>query len=92
MERTKLDEIVEYWKTIDQDVEILKADGYDDCVLGYDYSWDGTIRLIYSVKQIIDKMIKEDGMTDEEAVEYFEFNMRGSYVGEQTPIWCQDDL
>ena len=50
MGRTKLDEIVEYWKTIDQDVEILKADGYDDCVLGYDYSWDGTIRLIYSVK------------------------------------------
>jgi hypothetical protein len=92
MERTKLDEIVEYWATIDQDVDILKADGYDDCVLGYDYSWDGTIRLIYSVKQIIDKMIKEDGMTDEEAVEYFEFNMRGSYVGEQTPIWCQDDL
>jgi len=92
MGRTKLDEIVEYWATIDQDVEILKADGYDDCVLGYDYSWDGTIRLIYSVKQIIDKMIKEDGMTDEEAVEYFEFNMRGSYVGEQTPIWCQDDL
>jgi hypothetical protein len=92
MKRTKLDEIVEYWKTIDPNVEILKADGYDDCVLGYDYSWDGTIRLIYSVKQIIDKMIKEDGMTDEEAVEYFEFNMRGSYVGEQTPIWCQDDL
>jgi hypothetical protein len=31
-------------------------------------------------------------MTDEEAIEYFEFNMRGSYVGEQTPIWCQDDF
>jgi len=23
-------------------------------------------------------------------MEHFEFNIRGSYVGEQTPIWCDD--
>jgi hypothetical protein len=26
----------------------------------------------------------------EDALEHFEFNIRGSYVGEQTPIWCDD--
>jgi len=31
-------------------------------------------------------------MDDMDAIEHFEFNMRGGYVGEQTPIWCQDDL
>ena len=31
-------------------------------------------------------------MDEEEAVEYFNFNVKGSYVGEQTPIWCIDDL
>jgi hypothetical protein len=36
--------------------------------------------------------MKQDKMPIDEAIEYFEFNMRGSYVGEQTPIWCQDDF
>ena len=72
--------------------EILKCDGYDDCILGYDYNWDGNIRLIYSVKAILDKMVKEEGLSDDDAIEHFEFNFRGAYMGENTPIWCQDDL
>jgi len=85
---TKLDQIVEQYP----DSEILKCDGYDDCVLGYEYNWDGNIRLIYSIDKIITKLVGDDGMDVDEAIEYFEFNMRGSYVGEQTPIWCQDDF
>lgn len=88
MKRTKLDDIVEQWA----DVDILKADGFDDCVLGYDYNWDGVIRLIYSVDKIIKKLVRRDKMDIDEAIEYFEFNMRGAYVGEKTPIWCQDDF
>lgn len=85
--RTKLQDIVEMFP----DAEILKADGFDECILGFDYSWDGTIRLIYSIKSILDLLI-EDGMSIDDAIEFFEFNMRGGYVGEQTPIWCQDDF
>ena len=88
MKRTKLDDIVEQWA----DVDILMADGFDDCVLGYDYNWDGVIRLIYSVDKIIKKLVRRDKMDIDEAIEYFEFNMRGAYVGEKTPIWCQDDF
>jgi hypothetical protein len=29
-------------------------------------------------------------MEDEDAVEYFWYNVEGSYVGEKTPIWCHD--
>jgi hypothetical protein len=31
-------------------------------------------------------------MSEEDAVEYFNFNVRCAYVGEKTPIWCIDDL
>jgi hypothetical protein len=31
-------------------------------------------------------------MTEEEALEYFHFNVMDAYVGEKTPIWCLDDL
>ena len=33
-----------------------------------------------------------DGMTEEEAQEYFDFNVEGAYMGEKTPIWVDDEL
>lgn len=87
MKRTRLQELLEQ----NPEFEVLKADGYDDCILGYEYNWDGNIRLIYSVRMIIDQLI-EEGLDDIDAIEHFEYNMRGGYVGEQTPIWCQDDF
>jgi hypothetical protein len=46
------------------------------------------MRLIYSVTAIIKNLRNE--MTEPEAVEFFEFNIAGSYVGEKTPILCED--
>ena len=77
-----LEEIVEYY----QDEEILKADGFDDAVIGIDTQ---TMRLVYSVTRCVETLIL-NGMDMEDAVEYFDFNVRGSYVGEKTPIWCDD--
>jgi hypothetical protein len=67
--------------------EILKADGFDDAIIGID---EETMRLIYSVSKCIEILCKE--MDEEEAVEYFDFNVKGAYMGEKTPIWCIDDL
>jgi hypothetical protein len=66
------------------DEEFLKADGFDDCVIGVT---DNRI-LVYSVEKCIAKLISE-GMTEEEAMEYFNFNVSGAYVGEYTPIWVE---
>lgn len=79
-----LDSIVEYH----EDEEILKADGFDNAVIGIEL---GTMRLIYSVNKCLDILINEDEMSLEDAIEYFDFNVRGSYVGEKTPIWCEDN-
>lgn len=77
-----LQEIVEYY----YDEEILKADGFDEAVIGID---EHSMRLVYSVKLCIEKLITE-GMSMEDAIDYFNFNISGAYVGEKTPIWCQD--
>ena len=42
-----------------------------------------------SYQKCIDVLIK-DGMTVEEAVEYFEFNTVGAWVGEHTPTIVGD--
>jgi hypothetical protein len=31
--------------------------------------------------------MEEDEMTEEDATEYFEFNILGAYMGENTPIY-----
>ena len=79
-----LEEILEYYP----DETFLKADGFDDAVIGVEIA--EPMRLVYSVKLVIETLITEDEMSLEDALEHFEYNIRGSYVGEQTPIWCDD--
>jgi hypothetical protein len=79
-----LDSIVENYP----DEEILKADGLDDAIIGID---EGSYRLIYSKSKCIEIFVNE-GMDEEDALEHYYYNVVGSYVGEKTPIWCEDTL
>lgn len=67
------------------DEMLLKADGFDEAVIGIDSS---SMRLIYSVTKCIEILMRD--MSEEDALDHFSFNVSGSYVGEQTPIWCED--
>ena len=67
--------------------EILKANGFDDAVIGLD---EATMRLIYSVSKCLE--ILQLDMNETDAIEYFTFNVSGGYVGDKTPIWCWDML
>ncbi len=78
-----LDSILENYS----EEEILKADGFDDAVIGIDTH----MRLVYSVSKSLDILVK-DGMTMEDAMEHFYYNVSGSYVGEKTPIWVEDNF
>ena len=79
-----LDKILEYFPEED----LLKADGFNDAIIGLDNS---NMRLIYS-KSICIEILMSDGMTEEDALEYFEFNVSSAWVGDMTPIWCLDDF
>lgn len=70
-----------------QDEEILKADGFDDAIIGID---EQSMRLIYSVSKCIDVLEQQQGMEFNDAIEHFNYNVSGSYVGPKTPIWCED--
>ena len=70
------------------DVEMTIADGFDDCVIGI---CPLTYKVIYSYNKCLDVLMTRDKMTYQEAVEFMDFNVVGSYVGEKTPIWCMDN-
>lgn len=67
------------------DENFLKADGFDEAVIGVDSS---SMRLIYSVSKCIEILMRE--MTEDEAEDHMSFNISGAYMGEKTPIWCED--
>jgi molybdopterin-guanine dinucleotide biosynthesis protein len=77
-----LEKIFEVYKN----VNLVLVDGFDDAILGVD---EESHRVIYSIDKCL-QILLEKGMESTEAVEYFEFNVSGSYVGDKTPIWCDD--
>ncbi len=87
IEKNRAKRIEELKETIgEHNPEALFADGHDHAIMGY--SSDG--RVVYSADQIIGGLMNE-GMTNEEAVEYFGFNIKCAYVGEYTPIYMYEE-
>ena len=70
--------------------ELLTADGFDDAIIGISHNINEPIRVIYSVSKCIS--ILEIDMSTEDALEFFDFNISGAFVGDKTPIWCWDNL
>ena len=67
--------------------EALFADGYDNSIMGY----SSDMRVIYSADQIVQTLVERDGMTPDEAIEFFNFNIECAYVGEYTPIYMYEE-
>lgn len=64
-------------------------DGLEQALVGYSDVWhpDGSKvqRAIYDGEKVL-QCVMDDGMTEDEAIEWIEFNVEGAYVGEDTPI------
>jgi hypothetical protein len=50
------------------------------------------MRLVYSTEKCISILVKDHWMDYEDALDYFYYNVSGSYVGEQTPIFIDDNF
>ena len=72
---------------IEYNEEALLADGFEEAFLGVSEVYGRPPLATYDRDKCIDILIQRDGMTYEEAEEYFDFNVRGAWVGENTPIY-----
>jgi len=73
----------------DIDEEILLADGFDDAIVGYAQRCGQPILAVYCRDKCIDILMNRDGMSHEEANEFFSFNTEGAWVGDRTPLFLQ---
>ena len=67
----------------------LLADGLEEAFLGLRYHFN-TPLAIHSKSKTLEARMAE-GMDEEQAQEYFSYNIAGAYVGEQTPVFLEDD-
>ena len=72
----------------DDEPNLLFADGFDEAIAGV--VWDGErTRVVYDTELILELLMGRSEMTYEEAVEYFDFNIAGSHMGEYTPLYLE---
>ena len=72
----------------DDEPNILFAEGFDEAIAGV--VWDGErTRVVYDTELILELLMGRSEMSYEEAVEYFDFNIAGSYMGEYTPLYLE---
>jgi hypothetical protein len=63
------------------------ANGLDEAIIGFEpNSW----QVVYSRNKVIEILQTRDGMTEQEAIEYAEYNTFNAYIGDNTPIWVED--
>jgi hypothetical protein len=86
---TKLEMVTEAYA----DEELLSADGFENAVIGVVYDNKTSVfKLVYSRTKCIQILMQRDGMSQEEAIEFFDFNVQGAYMGEKTPIYVDDEM
>tara|TARA_R110000787_G_scaffold273770_2_gene381583 strand:+ start:485 stop:832 length:348 start_codon:yes stop_codon:yes gene_type:complete len=76
-----------YVDIVDYCDNIMTMDGYNDCIIGVVSTFGGDQVIAYDIDKVITKLEERDGMSAIEAIEFFEFNMLGAYMGEGTPIF-----
>jgi hypothetical protein len=81
MSSSKLEQILELYP----DNTFVIADGLDDAIIGVD---DNNLKIVYDIDKVINILIIE-GMSVDEAIEYYEYNIAGAYIGENTPSFIR---
>jgi hypothetical protein len=66
--------------------ELLTADGFDKAIVGVVHRMD-TMAICYDKNKVIEILMED--MSYEDAIEYFDFNIAGAWVGESTPFFLE---
>ena len=64
--------------------DLMRMDGFDKAIIGVCIRCGDKPFFIYNHKKVI-KILMKGGMTEDEAIEYCNYNQMGAYVGETTP-------
>lgn len=73
------------------DEKLLVADGFDAAIMGVAWQFN-TPLVVYDRHKCIQILMDRDGMDEDEADEFFDFNVQGAFVGPRTPCFMSSTL
>jgi hypothetical protein len=65
---------------------VLFANGFDRATIGT-AQVNGKTVVVYSADICLEIIMEDEGMDDDQAMEFFQYNVLGSYMGDETPIF-----
>lgn len=69
----------------DYGAEVILADGFEDALIGIGERCASVPVAIYDYQKAVEILCARDGMAEDAAEEFMQFNVLGAYVGEATP-------
>lgn len=75
----------------DENPDALLADGFEEAFMGIARRFNTPLLAAYCYEKCILILMERDGMTFREATEFFDFNVQGAWVGENTPVFIQTE-
>jgi hypothetical protein len=79
------EEIREMLGEINEEAKV--CDGLEDALIGIGESFGIMPIAVYDLDKIIKIYMERDGMSEEDAREFFEYNVLGAFVGGHMPIF-----
>ena len=75
-----------------EDLVFLEPEYFDEAIIGVASNATGMFAVAYSEPKIIELLIQHDRMDPDEAMEWYQFNILGSYLGESTPLFIDETV
>ena len=72
----------------EEEPETLLADGFEAAFAGTVQVFGKPTLALYDREKCIEILMVRDGMTFDQAVEFFDFNVAGAFMGEHTPAFA----
>ena len=69
--------------------DCLICDGFDDAIMGIVERFGMNPVVLYNKNKCLRILQNRDGMTEEEAIEFYYYNIVGAYMGEYTPCFAE---
>ena len=71
-----------------EETTLMKAEGFDHCIMGLSRVAN-SYSIAYDEDKVISTLCDRDGMSLDDAREYYEFNIAGAFVGGGTPTFVR---
>lgn len=65
---------------------------YDECIIGIGARFHDGPLAIYSVERILTVLAKNDSFDEEDAREWFDYNILDGWMGAGTPIYANESM